>query len=294
MSTSATRSAQAGCRPSPARIGSATSGARPRRRRAPRAAPRAASSSTPARLIDSKARRRRRHGASSSRAAKSMATRLARQPPRREEQRVRRGRVEPLRVVDEHEQRRRPRPRPRAARSVAAPIREAVDGRPGPMPERVRPALAPDARASSSRLIEQRPADVEERRELELAPRTRPRPRARRVMPLRARGRVVEQRGLADARPRRTQHDARSPRPAPAPGAATMTRTLAVPADQHEQTLTPHGVRSHFRRGPTTQIQPATIVAASAVRWSFVQGGPNVARGPCRISSARSPSMLTA
>ena len=42
------------------------------------------------------------------------------------------------------------------------------------------------------------------------------------------------------------------------------------------------------------QIQPATIVAASAIRWSFVQGGPIVARGPCRTSSARSASMLTA
>jgi hypothetical protein len=42
------------------------------------------------------------------------------------------------------------------------------------------------------------------------------------------------------------------------------------------------------------QLQPATIVAASAIRWSFVQGGPIVARGPCRTSSARSPSMPTA
>jgi hypothetical protein len=42
------------------------------------------------------------------------------------------------------------------------------------------------------------------------------------------------------------------------------------------------------------QSQPATMVAASAIRWSFVQGGPSVARGPCRTSSARSPSMLVA
>ena len=42
------------------------------------------------------------------------------------------------------------------------------------------------------------------------------------------------------------------------------------------------------------KIQPARIVAASAVRWSFVQGGPIVARGPCRTSSARSASMLAA
>ena len=40
--------------------------------------------------------------------------------------------------------------------------------------------------------------------------------------------------------------------------------------------------------------QPATIVAASAIRWSFVQGGPSVARGPCRTSSARSASMPAA
>ena len=33
---------------------------------------------------------------------------------------------------------------------------------------------------------------------------------------------------------------------------------------------------------------PATIVAASAIRWSFAQGGPSVARGPSSISSARS------
>ena len=34
--------------------------------------------------------------------------------------------------------------------------------------------------------------------------------------------------------------------------------------------------------------QPATIVAASAIRWSLFQGGPNLARGPKRTSSARS------
>ena len=38
------------------------------------------------------------------------------------------------------------------------------------------------------------------------------------------------------------------------------------------------------------RIQPATIVAASATRCSFVHGGPSAARGPCRTASARSPS----
>ena len=38
------------------------------------------------------------------------------------------------------------------------------------------------------------------------------------------------------------------------------------------------------------EVQPATIVAASAIRWSFVHGGPIVARGPSRTSSARSAS----
>ena len=38
------------------------------------------------------------------------------------------------------------------------------------------------------------------------------------------------------------------------------------------------------------EVQLATIVAASAIRWSFAQGGPIVARGPSRTSSARSPS----
>jgi hypothetical protein len=38
----------------------------------------------------------------------------------------------------------------------------------------------------------------------------------------------------------------------------------------------------------------ARIVAASAVRWSFVHGGPNVARRPRSTSSARSPKMLAA
>ena len=42
------------------------------------------------------------------------------------------------------------------------------------------------------------------------------------------------------------------------------------------------------------RIQLATIVAASAIRWSFVQGGPILARGPCRASSARPASILTA
>ena len=34
----------------------------------------------------------------------------------------------------------------------------------------------------------------------------------------------------------------------------------------------------------------ATTTAARAVRWSLPQGGPNVARGSCRTSSARAPS----
>ena len=40
--------------------------------------------------------------------------------------------------------------------------------------------------------------------------------------------------------------------------------------------------------------EPATIVAASAIRWSLAQGGPSVARGPCSTSSARSARMLAA
>ena len=37
--------------------------------------------------------------------------------------------------------------------------------------------------------------------------------------------------------------------------------------------------------------QVTTMVAASAMRWSFDHGGPNVARGPWSTSSARSPRM---
>ena len=41
-------------------------------------------------------------------------------------------------------------------------------------------------------------------------------------------------------------------------------------------------------------VQPARMAAARAVRWSLVQGGPNLARGPCSTSSARSPSSAVA
>ena len=57
-----------------------------------------------------------------------------------------------------------------------------------------------------------------------------------------------------------------------------------------EDLLRLHG--SMAQRPPPSS--PATTVAASAIRWSFVQGGPIVARGPSRISSARSTSLLTA
>ena len=40
--------------------------------------------------------------------------------------------------------------------------------------------------------------------------------------------------------------------------------------------------------------QRATIVAASAIRWSFDHGAPNLARGPCSTSSARGPRMPAA
>ena len=36
------------------------------------------------------------------------------------------------------------------------------------------------------------------------------------------------------------------------------------------------------------------IAAARAIRWSLVQGGPRVALGPCRTSSARAPSIALA
>ena len=49
-----------------------------------------------------------------------------------------------------------------------------------------------------------------------------------------------------------------------------------------------------WRRCPRLALAIVVIVAASAVRWSFVQGGPNVARGPCSTWSARSPRMPTA
>ena len=42
------------------------------------------------------------------------------------------------------------------------------------------------------------------------------------------------------------------------------------------------------------EAQELTIVAASAIRWSFVQGAPKVARGPWRTSSASSARILAA
>ena len=54
------------------------------------------------------------------------------------------------------------------------------------------------------------------------------------------------------------------------------------------------------RRQLTAQVRTATqpgwptIVAASAIRWSFDHGGPNLARGPCSTSSARPPRMRAA
>ena len=96
---------------------------------------------------------------------------------------------------------------------------------------------------------------------------------------------------------------------------ASRTYTLELPSGAVILASTPHTtrlalgdvVRATLRPGrphrrarqrrltrPRGQAvgQPPTIVAASATRWSFVQGGPSLARGPCRTSSARSPSPL--
>jgi hypothetical protein len=85
-------------------------------------------------------------------------------------------------------------------------------------------------------------------------------------------------------------------RPAPATwstslvGSCTRSGTPATSPLGSSRIISPAG----FERFFAEQIQRPTIVAASAIRWSFVQGGPIVARGPCRTSSARSASMLTA
>lgn len=70
-------------------------------------------------------------------------------------------------------------------------------------------------------------------------------------------------------------------------GAAAM-----VPAAAIATTTRPQGAQP-MAQCPALSSS-ATIVAASAIRWSLAQGGPIAARGPSRISSARSASLLTA
>ena len=65
----------------------------------------------------------------------------------------------------------------------------------------------------------------------------------------------------------------------------TLVGEVTIPANERRGELPALRLRHRARR----VAQPATIAAASAVRWSFVQGGPNLARGPSRTSSARSP-----
>ncbi len=55
-----------------------------------------------------------------------------------------------------------------------------------------------------------------------------------------------------------------------------------------------HRRTARLSRNGRAEIQPATIVAASAIRWSLVQGGPSVALAPWSTSLAWSPRMLTA
>src|ERR1017187_7611318 len=83
-------------------------------------------------------------------------------------------------------------------------------------------------------------------------------------------------------------------------------RLPAQPAPAHAPAdYGAHGARSHdhSRPLPRTQVPGrsarqehhlATIVAASAIRWSLVQGGPSVARGPWSTSPARAPRILAA
>ena len=95
---------------------------------------------------------------------------------------------------------------------------------------------------------------------------------------------------------RRPSHPSSPASCAPATSRSTGSRRgWSVPAPG--TTSPPHRRAGRCRTpGRPTRMapsaQPATIVAASAIRWSFVQGGPIVARGPCRTSSARSASML--
>ena len=96
----------------------------------------------------------------------------------------------------------------------------------------------------------------------------------------RHRGRHLPDRGGRDPAGRRP--------PAPSTG-ATSPDVMRAGADRPICSR-PSGREAAVRRGD----QPATIAAASAVRWSFVHGGPSVDRGPCRTSSARSPNVLTA
>ena len=66
----------------------------------------------------------------------------------------------------------------------------------------------------------------------------------------------------------------------------------STPITTWRRRSTPSG--ASWRRRCSQRAQSATIVAASAIRWSFVQGGPIVARGPCRTASARSASRRSA
>lgn len=74
-------------------------------------------------------------------------------------------------------------------------------------------------------------------------------------------------------------------------------RTPGLPLNEATSSGRHRRTRQGATRLSTTALpetQPATIVAARAIRWSFAQGGPSLARGPCSTSSARSARMLTA
>ena len=163
---------------------------------------------------------------------------LGGQPARGEQQRVRRRAVDPLRVVDEHEQRRilaggRQQRQRRGADQKAVPGRTRTDA------ERRFKRLSLALRKRGD-VIEQWPADVEKRGKLELCLGLEPDRAHHRA--LRLRGRMVQQRGLANARLAEQDKDLRLS------GASTTeqpvkTRALAVPADQHHANL-PRGQRS--------------------------------------------------
>ena len=161
------------------------------------------------------------------------------QPPDRERQRVLRRAIDPVRVVEHDEQRVGLRCGGEQAER-RGPDREAVLGIAGPEPERGAQRVCLML-GDLVEMVPQRPAHLEQRRELELCLRLDAEGADDRH-PVGLVDRVVEERGLADPRFAADRERA-APTRAGTVEQLVKPQALALTADQHASTLTPEDDR---------------------------------------------------